>query len=140
MEKFPSGSPLLVQASDHGDIAALMKEADSMGAKALDELPFGMIQLELTGKILRFNKTEASLARISQEKQIGKNFFEDVAPCTRVKEFYGRFTSGVAKKNLYETFGFVFKFAHGPRTVAITMMYSAATDTVWVLVSQAVPR
>jgi photoactive yellow protein len=114
----------------------LLKRADAMGPGDLDALPFGMIQLDRTGKILKFNRTEANLARINQERQVGRNFFDDVAPCTKVREFYGRFQEGLDKRSLYETFGFVFKFDHGWRNVAITMMYSEKTDSVWVLVSQ----
>jgi len=114
----------------------LLKRVDSLGTSDLDALPFGMIQLDRTGKILKFNRTEANLARINQERQLGRNFFDDVAPCTKVREFYGRFQEGLEKRSLYETFGFVFKFDHGWRNVAITMMYSDKTDSVWVLVSQ----
>ncbi|MBF5041488.1 PAS domain-containing protein [Aggregicoccus sp. 17bor-14] len=114
----------------------LLKRVDSMGPGDLDALPFGMIQLDRTGRILKFNRTEANLARINQERQLGRNFFDDVAPCTKVREFYGRFQEGLEKRSLYETFGFVFKFDHGWRNVAITMMYSEKTDSVWVLVSQ----
>ena len=123
--------PLPAPAADD-----LLKRVDSLEASDLDALPFGMIQLDRTGKILKFNRTEANLARINQERQLGLNFFDDVAPCTKVREFYGRFQEGLQKRSLYETFGFVFKFDHGWRNVAITMMYSDKTDSVWVLVSQ----
>lgn len=115
---------------------AVLSRVDKLSTSELDVLPFGMIQLDRTGRILKFNKTEANLARINQEKQIGKSFFDDVAPCTKVQQFYGRFAEGVQQRKLYETFGFVFKFDHGWRNVAITLMYSDATDSVWVLVSQ----
>jgi photoactive yellow protein len=115
---------------------ALLQSADSLTDKQLDQLPFGMIQLDLNGKILQFNKTEAQMAQINRDRQVGKNFFDEVAPCTKVREFHGRFVEGVKRRKLYETFGFVFKFDHGWRNVAITLMYSNKTDTVWVLVSQ----
>lgn len=140
LDNVPTGHPIEIRSTDRAQIASILKSADGLDPKALDELPFGMIQLDPTGKILRFNKTEAALARINQERQIGRNFFEEVAPYTRVKEFYGRFVTGISNKDLYETFGFVFKFAHGPRNVAITLMYSHGTQSVWVLVSQAAVR
>lgn len=136
-ERFPGGQPIAVRPPARDQIDQVLQRLDQMDAAALDELPLGMIQLDSSGKILKFNKAEAELARINRQRQIGKNFFEDVAPCTKVKEFHGRFLEGVAKKSLYETFGFVFKFAHGPRNVAITLFYAQATDSVWVLVSQA---
>ncbi len=115
----------------------LLKRVEQLNPQEIDALPHGLIQLDRAGKILKFNKTEASLARINQGRQLGRNFFEDVAPCTKVKEFQGRFLDGVRRQELYETFGFVFNFAHGPRRVAITLFYSQGTDSVWVLVSQA---
>ncbi|HLL55300.1 MAG TPA: PAS domain-containing protein [Myxococcaceae bacterium] len=115
---------------------ALLQGIDSLTEKELDQLPVGMIQLDLNGKILQFNKTEAKMAQINRDRQVGKNFFDQVAPCTKVREFHGRFVDGVQRRKLYETFGFVFKFDHGWRNVAITLMYSNKTDTVWVLVSQ----
>nr|WP_225937200.1 PAS domain-containing protein [Myxococcus sp. RHSTA-1-4] len=114
----------------------LLRQVDDLKAAELDSLPFGMIQLDRDGRILKFNQTEAKLARINRDRQIGRSFFDQVAPCTKVREFYGRFQEGLARRNLYETFGFVFKFDHGWRNVAITMMYSDKTDSVWVLVSQ----
>lgn len=139
-QSFPDGEPIAVEPAPREKIEEVLRRVDEMNSAELDALPFGMIQLDATGKILKFNKTEAELARINRQRQLGKNFFEDVAPCTRVKEFYGRFLEGLARKELYETFGFVFKFAHGPRNVAITLFYAQATQSVWVLVSQAVPR
>ena len=136
-EKSPEGHPIAVRPPARQEIADLLERVDAMQAAELDELPLGMIQLDPTGKILKFNKAEAELARINRRRQLGKSFFEEVAPCTKVKEFHGRFLEGVAKKELYATFGFVFKFAHGPRNVAITLFYAKATDSVWVLVSQA---
>ncbi len=119
-----------------GSADELLRQADELASADLDSLPFGMIQLDRDGRILKFNQTEARMARINRDRQLGKSFFDEVAPCTKVREFYGRFQEGLSKRNLYETFGFVFKFDHGWRNVAITMMYSDKTDSVWVLVSQ----
>jgi len=114
----------------------ILRKVENLSAKDLDELPFGMIQLDRAGRILKFNQTEAKLARINRDRQLGKNFFDHVAPCTKVREFYGRFLHGVNQRSLYETFGFVFKFDHGWRNVAITLFYAEKTDSVWVLISQ----
>ena len=119
-----------------GSADELLRQADELASADLDSLPFGMIQLDREGRILKFNQAEARMARINRDRQLGRSFFDEVAPCTKVREFYGRFQEGLSKRNLYETFGFVFKFDHGWHNVAITMMYSDKTDSVWVLVSQ----
>ncbi|MDP1825632.1 MAG: PAS domain-containing protein [Archangium sp.] len=131
----PTATPLAPLAG----AKEVLSSVDRLSTNQLDELPFGMIQLDPTGRILKFNRTEGRLARIRPERQVGLNFFNDVAPCTKVKEFHGRFVEGVARKQLYETFGFTFKFDHGWRDVAVSLMYSAATDSVWVLISQQEP-
>ncbi|NOK11426.1 PAS domain-containing protein [Corallococcus exercitus] len=131
----PTGEPVPLQSASMESLDALIQRVDNMSEVELDHLPLGMIQLDSQGRILKFNRTEAALARIQAREQIGKNFFYDVAPCTRVREFFGLFQEGVRAKKLYQTFGFVFRFAHGARHVAITLFYSDKTDSVWVLVS-----
>jgi photoactive yellow protein len=128
--------PLPGALTSKTDTDELLRQADNLPEQELDTLPFGLIQLDRTGRILKFNQTEAKLARINRDRQIGRNFFDEVAPCTKVREFYGRFLQGLNQRSLYETFGFVFKFDHGWRNVAITMFYSEKTDSVWVLISQ----
>lgn len=136
----PTGEPSPLQTHSREELDALIQRVDGLSELELDGLPLGMIQLDAQGKILKFNRTEASLARIKAKEQIGRSFFNEVAPCTRVREFYGRFQEGVRAKSLYQTFGFIFRFAHGARHVAITLFYSDKTDSVWVLVSdQQVP-
>ncbi len=119
-----------------GISAEFLGRVEELAGADLDALPFGLIQLDRNGRILKFNQTEAQLARINRDRQLGRSFFDDVAPCTKVREFHGRFLEGLAKRSLYETFGFVFKFDHGWRNVAITLFYSEKTDSVWVLISQ----
>ncbi|NOK37808.1 PAS domain-containing protein [Corallococcus exercitus] len=131
----PTGEPVPLQSASMDTLDELIQRVDNMSEVELDHLPLGMIQLDAQGRILKFNKTEASLARIQAREQIGKNFFYDVAPCTRVRQFFGLFQEGVRAKKLYQTFGFVFRFAHGARHVAITLFYSDKTESVWVLVS-----
>jgi photoactive yellow protein len=131
VSRLPQSTIPLAEPSDE-----LMRQMDQLSAGDLDNLPFGLIQLDRSGRILKFNQTEAQAARINRDRQIGRNFFDDVAPCTKVRDFYGRFLQGLRQRSLYETFGFAFKFDHGWRNVAITMFYSEKTDSVWVLISQ----
>ncbi len=101
---------------------------------SLDQQPFGIIRLDRTGRVLSFNSYEERLARKTRADVIGKNFFVDVAPCTRVKEFYGRFLEGIEQRYLNTTFAFVFAFTFGPRDVHVSLYYKQADDTIWVLV------
>ena len=96
-----------------------------------------MIQLDRNGTILKFNTMESQLGGVAKNDAIGKRFFDDVAPCTKVREFHGRFVEGVRKRELHTLFPYEFKFRDGRRKdVVISMFYSGSTDTVWVMVQR----
>lgn len=117
--------------------SSVLEKADVLAEDELDSLPVGMIQLDPTGKVLKFNQTESDLARVDKADAVGRSFFDEVAPCTKVQEFYGRFVEGVEKKSLHTVFDYVFKFRDGrQKNVVISMFYSPSTDTVWVCVER----
>lgn len=112
----------------------LFKKIESMSEQELDALPQGVIHLDAEGRVLQYNAYEAKLAGLNKKNVIGKNFFKDVAPCTDVKEFYGRFREGVAARNLYCKFRYHFSFKHNPTDVTVTLFYSERDRSVWVFV------
>lgn len=100
----------------------------------LDRQPFGIIRLDRAGTVLTFNSYEERLSKKSRGHVIGRNFFQEVAPCTRVKDFYGRFLEAVSLRAMNVTFGFTFPFPHGTRYVDVTLFYRRSDETVWVIV------
>lgn len=115
----------------------VFEQADVLTQGELDTLPVGMIQLSRDGTVLKYNQTESELTNVAKEDAIGKSFFDEVAPCTKVQEFHGQFVEGVAKKTLNTMFNYKFRFRDGrQKDVVISMFYSASTDTVWVLVQR----
>jgi photoactive yellow protein len=87
--------------------------------------------------VLKFNQTESDLARVAAADALGKSFFDEVAPCTKVQAFYGKFLEGVEKRQLQTVFDYVFRFRDGrEKNVVISMFYSVTTETVWVCVER----
>lgn len=113
-----------------------IESIDRMNGTELDELPMGAIRLDKNGTILSFNKREASLTGRDPGKVIGKNFFTQVAPCTNVKGFAGRFREGVAKGDMHVVFPYKFDFEMAPRDVSVTLFYAKQTDSAWVFVRE----
>lgn len=113
----------------------ILQRVDELSPADLDVLPYGMIQLDSTGRILKYNAVESRLASIAQQDAIGKQFFTEVAPCTKVQQFYGAFKEGVIHESLDTTFQFHFAFKQHPRDVTVRLFYSRRTRTVWVVVS-----
>jgi photoactive yellow protein len=108
-----------------------------MDKATLDAYPDGVITLARDGTIVGYNASEAKLARRNAAETIGLNFFNDVAPCTAVQDFKGRFDAFAAQPgSAVERFAFVFKFAWGRQDVSITMIRKANVPEINLLVSR----
>ena len=114
-----------------------LERIDRMAVEELDALPFGAIRLDRDGNILSYNMTESKLTGRDPKRVIGRNFFKEVAPCTNVQAFAGRFREGIAKKEMHAIFPYRFDFQMAPRDVTVTLFYSQQTDTAWVFVREA---
>lgn len=109
----------------------------SLGASDIDALPFGFISLATDGTVRRYNRYEADLSRRDPREVLGRNFFREVAPCTAVKEFEGRFQELVAGDGDDTlTFDFEFRFGHGTQQVRIGMTRSPLVQEVIVTVNR----
>ena len=113
-----------------------LEKIDRMSPEELDALPFGAIRLDKEGKILAYNMTESKLTGRDPKRVIGRNFFNDVAPCTNVQAFAGRFREGVARGDMHVIFPYRFDFQMAPRDVTVTLFYSQQTSTAWVFVRE----
>ena len=131
----PVPTPAALPALDPNAASALLESADAMTPAELDALPYGMIQLDASGRILKYNAVESRLASLPQAQAIGKQFFTEIAPCTKVQAFYGRFREGVIRESLDATFQFHFAFKQHPRDVTVRLFYSRRTRSVWVMIS-----
>ncbi|MBK5259036.1 MAG: PAS domain-containing protein [Thermoanaerobaculia bacterium] len=87
----------------------------------LDLLPYGIIIVNREGTIVFYNSQEEEIAGRRREDVVGKNFFLDVAPCTHVAEFYGRFGETMQRDGLTAQFTFRFPFQPEARLVDITL-------------------
>lgn len=122
-------------ASESIDIQQIEK-VQEMGEEELDSLPFGAIRLDDKGYIQSFNKSEVNITGRQKKDVLGKHFFREVAPCTNVQEFAGRYQKGVEKGSLHAIFPYHFDYKMEPRDVTITLFYSDATQTGWVFVRE----
>jgi photoactive yellow protein len=95
----------------------------------LASFPHGIIRLDASGKILYYNDAAALLSGIPAKKNRWLNFSEDVAPCTAVKNFQGRFNEFVATSgSRIEQFAFLFRYIRGDKQVRITFVRRAGDE------------
>ena len=89
----------------------------------IDELPFGVIVVDRKGTILEYNRYESDMTGFSRERVLDRNFFHDVAPCTAIKEFEGRFGEFLTSHDTsIEPFEFTFPFTKGEQRVTIVFV------------------
>jgi photoactive yellow protein len=113
------------------------KDLFELSEAEIDELPFGLISVDGRGDILQYNSYESRLARLSKERVIGRNFFRDVAPCTAVQDFMGRFERFVQEPgDGAESFDYVFPFTFGRQHVNITFLRNGKTGELKILVNR----
>ena len=102
-------------------------------------LPFGLVKLDLTGKILEYNMAEGDLTGVDPAWAMGKNFFDEVAVCTKTQAFYGRFVAGVKSGFMNVVFDFTFdhqEIATKVKVHMFTMPDSSGNKTVMLLVKR----
>lgn len=103
----------------------------------IDALPFGLISVDHAGNIEQYNSYESRLARLPKDRVVGRNFFRDVAPCTAVQAFKGRFERFVGEAgDGAESFDYDFTFAFGVQHVNITLVRSGKNGQVKILVNR----
>lgn len=103
----------------------------------IENLAFGMVTLDRQGTILQYNAAEGAITGRDPKDALGKNFFTDVAPCTKTDEFYGRFQQGVKSGTLNVMFEYTFDYNMAPTRVRVHMKNAPGTaDKFWVLVKR----
>lgn len=107
-----------------------------MAEKDIDKLAFGAIELDGTGKVLRYNEAEGAITGRSPAAVIGKNFFRDVAPCTSKPSFKGVFDAGVRDNNLNTMFEYVFDYQMKPTKVKVHMKKALSGGNFWIFVKR----
>ena len=122
-----------IHRSSTVDTVDVVYGADTLSHAELDALPYGMIQLDRAGRILRYSSAESQLSGLTAAECVGRSFFDEIAPCTHVAAFHGQFLEGVRLEQLDTVFNFTFAFVP-PRDVRVHMFYSKATRSVWIKV------
>jgi photoactive yellow protein len=88
----------------------------------MNGLPFGMVKLDANGTIIEYNMAEGDLTGVDPKWAMGKNFFDEVALCTKTAGFYGRFVEGVQKGFLNTVFDYVFDHREESVKVRVQMV------------------
>ena len=110
---------------------------DDLDDDQLDELPFGVICIDPTGIVLRYNLYESRLARLDRNQVVGRQFFGEIAPCTKTEEFEGRFRRVVrGDATVAASFDFVFDFRFGSQTVSVEILPARSPERWYLTINR----
>ena len=117
------------------------RTVDDRSDAELDALPFGIIALDEDGVILRYNLCESRFARLDRNQVVGRNFFTEVAYCTRNEAFEGRFRTFVAvcsggAQAEPVRFEFLFNFKFGAQHVTVELVCAAGAARFYLIITQ----
>jgi photoactive yellow protein len=114
-------------AFDSSGVAAQLMQLTNA---ELDALPYGIVEMDLAGEVLRYNATESRYSGLSRERVLGRHFFRDVAPCSNNRYVAGRFE----QLALDETLAYTFSLRMKPVPVTLRLLRSADSTRMFLLV------
>jgi photoactive yellow protein len=113
-----------------------VEDLSGVESALFEGLPIGVVRLDAAGVILAFNRRESERFGSCSTDVIGRSFFEEVAPCTSVKEFRGSFGEMVqAKVSGHRELDFVFCHKNTNQRVRIVLIWNAAREIGHLLIS-----
>ncbi len=110
------------------DLVAVLKHLDD---EALNEFAFGVVEMDLSMTVLRYNAAECRASGLPPERVLGRHFFKHVAPCSNNALVAGRFgTDG-----LDVMFPYTFALRMKPVPVTLRLLECHAAQRCWLLVN-----
>ena len=110
-----------------------------IGADLLLNLDIGAFEVDRRGVVLTTNSSGSRLFGLDGAAVVGRNFFTEVAPCTDMPAFHGRFLHAVAAGAVDFRLRWIFGFMMGPVQVEIRVASTGAPDRFVILLEPGAP-
>lgn len=102
----------------------------------IEALPFGAVLLDREGNVLKYNGTEAMISGRDPSTVVNKNFFTEVAPCSRGKRFHAEFLKFHRDGQVNTMFDYAFDYKMEETYVRIHMKSSDDGQTCWLFIKR----
>ncbi len=102
-----------------------------------ERLPFGAVLLDRTGKIVKYNQAEGLIVNRNPDDVVGKDFFNDIAPCAKGKRFHGEFLKFFKTGQVNTLFDYEFDYKMKPVKVRIHIKAAPDGQTCWMFIKRA---
>jgi photoactive yellow protein len=111
----------------------LAAHIETLSQYDLDNLPFGVVHLDRTGKVLFYSETEARLSGYGMTP-LGKNFFE-VGRCPAIGDLRNRIMGAMESGHVDLEFGWTGDIADPQRDLSIRVQ-SSRQGGVWLFIGR----
>jgi len=108
----------------------LAQRVEALSRSEIDALPFGVIKLDPSGRVVVFNSTEATESGYG-DRALGLDFFATVAPCMSTEEFKGRIDDARRRGTIDIEFGWVGDFNDRDGEIQVRIL-SASDGGIWI--------
>ena len=101
-----------------------------------ESLPFGAVLLDRNGIIQKYNQAEGLMLGRDPASVIGKNFFDEIAPCAKGKRFHGEFLKFHTSGQVNTLFDYEFEYKTSPIKVRIHIKSAADGQSCWLFIKR----
>ena len=117
------------------DAAGIERHLEQLTPAEIDALPFGVVRLDASGRVLRLSAPEARQSGFGDRQAVGRSFFTDVAPCFWSAPFRERVERALAAGTLDVAFERVGDYGDAERELRVRLK-SAMSGGAWVLIER----
>jgi photoactive yellow protein len=114
------------------DDPEILKHLESASAEEIDTLNF-VVRMKADGTVALYNAFESKLSGLDKTNVLGRNYFEQVAPCTNNYMISQRFLD-IPEMDV--VLPYVFSFRMKPTTVRLRLLRSASAKSMYLLVER----
>jgi photoactive yellow protein len=120
---------------EHIDDPTLPARVATLSPAELNNLPFGVIQLDPEGKVTFYSKTEAEQSGYRDRRAIGRDFFTQMAPCLGTPERLHRIDQARREGTLDISFEQIGDFDDAERELHVRVV-SAPGGGLWLFLER----
>ncbi|MEL6205339.1 MAG: photoactive yellow protein [Pseudomonadota bacterium] len=103
----------------------------------VEKLAFGAVLLDRTGKVVKYNQAEGMIANRDPGEVVGKDFFNEIAPCAKGKRFHGEFLKFHQTGQINVMFDYKFAYKGADVGVKIHLKSQPDGQHCWMFVKRA---